>query len=100
MILKYLASQTLSVTRVKNNGSSVKRGTLVVAMSFAKGHTIGKQTGYHIKCMLLRKPWPTEVQETPKHLNHLFLLIKVNTLLMVLINTPINPPSVMVLLCI
>lgn len=50
--------------------------------------------------MLLRKPWPAEVQETSKHLNHLFLLIKVNTLLMVLINTPINPPRVMVLLCI
>ena len=63
-------------------------------------HDEGNRLVYHIKCMLLRKPWPTEVQETPKHLNHLFLLIKVNTLLMVLINTPINPPSVMVLLCI
>lgn len=60
----------------------------------------GNERVYHIKCMLLRKPWPTGVQETPKHLNHLSLLIKVNTLLTVLINTPINPPCVMVLLCI
>lgn len=78
----------------------MERGILAMAMNFAKGHTMGKQTVYHIKCMLLRKPWLTEVQETPKHLNHLFLLIKVNTLLMVLINTPINPPSMMGLLCI
>lgn len=55
---------------------------------------------YPIKGMLLRKAWPTDVPETPKHLNYLSLLIKVNTLLMVLINSPINPACVMVLLCI
>lgn len=65
-----------------------------------RGMWRGQRRVDHIKCMLLRKAWPTEVQETPKHLNHLFLLIKVNTLLMVLINTSINPPQVMVLLCI
>lgn len=64
-----------------------------------RGAHWGNGEVYHIKCMLLRKAWLTEVQGTPKHLNHLFLLIKVNTLRMVLINTLINFAHVMVLLC-
>lgn len=71
-----------------------------MAIPVAEGPAWGRGRGYYIKGMLLREAWPTDVPETPKHLNHLSLLIKVNTLLMVLINSPINPPWVMVLLCI